>query len=104
MTPDLIIWRTLLRACHTHGNVDLAEIATEKLNELDPSNNGNYMLLSDTYSSGNRWNDSMKVRETMEYTDVQKIPGCSSIEVTNLADELTAAEMPLMVNKQGVPI
>ncbi|CAL9145768.1 unnamed protein product [Musa hybrid cultivar] len=104
MTPDLIIWRTLLRACHTHGNVDLAEIATEKLNELDPSNNGNYMLLSDTYASGNRWNDSMKVRETMEYTDVQKIPGCSSIEVTNLADELTAAEMPLMVNKQGVPI
>ncbi|XP_074581099.1 pentatricopeptide repeat-containing protein At2g29760, chloroplastic-like [Curcuma longa] len=91
-TPDPIIWRTLLAACCTHGNVDLAEIATEKLNELDPNNSGNYVLLSNTYAMANQWSDATDVRGKMERSEVQKVPGCSSIEVMNLAHKPTASE------------
>ncbi|WOL03879.1 pentatricopeptide repeat-containing protein [Canna indica] len=101
MTPDPIIWRTLLAACHIYNNVDLAEIATEKLSKLDPCNSGNYILMSNTYASANRWNDAMEIREKMQDIDVRKLPGCSLIEATNLGHELAAAELPVMVNKQA---
>lgn len=80
ITPDAVVWRTLLSASKVHGNVDLAEIALNKLLELEPTGSGNYVLLSNTYAGAERWDDSMKMREMMKGSDVQKPPGHSSIE------------------------
>ncbi|ONK78267.1 uncharacterized protein A4U43_C02F16470 [Asparagus officinalis] len=90
MMPDPIIWRTLLGACKLHGNVELAETVTIKLVEVDRENSGNYVLLSNTYASVNRWNDVMKVREIMNETNAEKLPGCSLIEESNLEDDFIA--------------
>ncbi|KAE8682341.1 GroES-like zinc-binding alcohol dehydrogenase family protein isoform 1 [Hibiscus syriacus] len=79
--PDVVVWRILLSSSKLHGNVVLAEIATNKLLELDPSNSGNYVLLSNTYASSDRWDAATKMRELMEENDVQKPSGWSSIEV-----------------------
>lgn len=79
--PDVVVWRILLSACKLHGNVVLAEIVTNNLLELDPSNSGNYVLLSNTYASSDRWNAASKMRELMEGNNVQKPTGWSSIEV-----------------------
>ncbi|XVF09772.1 hypothetical protein REPUB_Repub07fG0124900 [Reevesia pubescens] len=79
--PDVVVWRILLSACKLHGNVVLAEIVTNKLLELDPSNSGNYVLLSNTYASSDRWDAATKMRELMEGNNVQKPSGWSSIEV-----------------------
>ncbi|XWS37753.1 hypothetical protein CRYUN_Cryun19dG0072400 [Craigia yunnanensis] len=79
--PDVVVWRILLGACKLHGNVVLAEIVTNNLLELDPSNSGNYVLLSNTYASSDRWDAATKMRELMEENDVQKPTGWSSIEV-----------------------
>ncbi|XP_017697991.3 pentatricopeptide repeat-containing protein At2g22410, mitochondrial-like [Phoenix dactylifera] len=100
MRPDPIIWRTLLGACKVYGDVTLAEIATKKLLESDPSNSGNYVLLSNAYASANRWYDAMKVREMMADTDVEKIPGCSSIQVSNLEGEYKTAKVPILTKNQ----
>ncbi|PIA43756.1 hypothetical protein AQUCO_01800067v1 [Aquilegia coerulea] len=81
--PDAILWRILLSACKLHENVVLAETALKKLLELDPSNSGNYVLLSNTYAGADRWDDAVTVRKLMRETDVQKAPGCSSIEFDN---------------------
>ncbi|XP_059629384.1 pentatricopeptide repeat-containing protein At1g31430-like [Cornus florida] len=81
MAPDVVIWRMLLSACNLHGNVALAEIATNKLLKLDPCNSGNYVLSSNSYASADRWDDATKMRELMEDGDVQKPLGWSSIEV-----------------------
>lgn len=95
-SPDPVVWRTLLSACKIHGNVDLAEVATNKLLELNPSNSGNYVLLSNTYAGAERWDDARKAREMMEERDVRKAPGCSSIEDNGTVNEPDAAD--------GIPI
>ncbi|XP_022737431.1 pentatricopeptide repeat-containing protein At2g29760, chloroplastic-like [Durio zibethinus] len=79
--PDVVVWRILLSACKLHGNVILAEIVTNKLLELDPSNSGNYVLLSNAYASSDRWDAATKMRELMERNNVHKPSGWSSIEV-----------------------
>ncbi|KAJ9164127.1 hypothetical protein P3X46_023740 [Hevea brasiliensis] len=81
VVPDVVVWRILLSACKLHGNVVLAEIATNKLLELDPSNSVNYVLLSNTYAGSDRWDDASKVRELMVEGDVQKPSGWSSVEL-----------------------
>ncbi|KAK3039226.1 hypothetical protein RJ639_027930 [Escallonia herrerae] len=70
--PDIVIWRMLLSACMLHDNVIIAEIATNKLLELDPDNSGNYVLSSNTYAKAERWDDANKMRELMEGGRVQK--------------------------------
>ncbi|KAA8539868.1 hypothetical protein F0562_026561 [Nyssa sinensis] len=84
IVPDVVIWRMLLSACKLHGNIALAEIASNKLLELDPCNSGNYVLSSNTYAGADRWNDAIKMRELMEESDVQKPTGWSCIEAMML--------------------
>jgi RIO kinase 1 len=81
--PDVVVWRILLSASQVHGNLPLAEIATNKLLELDPSNSGNYVLSSNTYAGSNRWEDVVKMRGLMEESNVQKPSGSSSIEIND---------------------
>ncbi|KAJ7970031.1 Pentatricopeptide repeat-containing protein, partial [Quillaja saponaria] len=81
ISPDVVVWRILLSACKLHGNVALAEIATNKLLELDPCNSGNYILSSNSYAGSDRWDDVVKMRGLMEDTNVQKPSGSSSIEI-----------------------
>lgn len=79
IAPDVVVWRILLSASKLHGNLVLAEIATGKLLELDPSNSGNYILLSNTYAGSDKWGDANRVRELMVESDVYKPSGWSSI-------------------------
>jgi pentatricopeptide repeat protein len=80
MVPDPVVYRILLGACKTHGDLATAEVVTKTLNELDAGNSGNYTLLSNTYASADRWSDAMEVRQWMEDTRVRKSPGCSVID------------------------
>jgi hypothetical protein len=80
IAPDPIVWMILLGACKTHGDVAIAEEVTKKLNDLEPSNSGNYMLLSNTYASAERWGDVMTVRLRMVDTDVRKSPAYSVVD------------------------
>lgn len=78
--PDVVMWRMLLSACKLHKNVSLAEIAANKLIELDPANSGNYVLSSITYATAERWEDAMKMRKLIDEGDIQRPLGWSSIE------------------------
>jgi hypothetical protein len=79
IAPDPIVWMILLGACKAHGDVAIAEV-TKKLNDLEPSNSGNYMLLSNTYASAERWGDVMTVRLRMVDTDGRKSPAYSVVD------------------------
>ncbi|XP_055830928.1 pentatricopeptide repeat-containing protein At2g22410, mitochondrial-like [Solanum dulcamara] len=81
MVADVVLWRMLLSACKLHGNVVLAEIATNKLLQLDPENGGNYVLSSSTYATAERWDDAMEIRQLMDEGAVQRPLGWSAIEV-----------------------
>uniref|UniRef100_A0A2N9FV30 Pentatricopeptide repeat-containing protein n=1 Tax=Fagus sylvatica TaxID=28930 RepID=A0A2N9FV30_FAGSY len=103
MVPDVVVWRILLSACKLHGNMVLAEIARNKLLELDPGNSGNYVLSSHAYASSYRWDDVIKMRELMEESNVQKPFGCSSIEVNGRFDGVPAFDNKNNNNQALVP-
>ncbi|KAI3917986.1 hypothetical protein MKW98_000220 [Papaver atlanticum] len=71
----------LLSACKTYGNVEIAESTAKKLITLEPGNTGNYLLLSSTYASRGQWEEAAKVRVAMKEKRIDKLPGCSWIEV-----------------------
>ncbi|XP_027095212.1 pentatricopeptide repeat-containing protein At1g34160 [Coffea eugenioides] len=79
--PDVVLWQTLLGACKTYGNVEMAEKASRKLVEMGSRSCGDFVLLSNLYASHGRWNDVGRVREAMKNRAVKKIPGFSYTEV-----------------------
>ncbi|KAK9165702.1 hypothetical protein Scep_000893 [Stephania cephalantha] len=82
--PDVIMWQSLLGACKTYGNVEIAERASRALVEMGSNNCGDFVLLSNLYASHERWGDVGRVREAMRRIDVKKVPGFSYIEVEGL--------------------
>lgn len=97
--PDVSIWSSLMRACGSHHNVELAEHAFENLIEIDPINDGAYVLLSNIYANAGRWDDVSRVRMKLHDIGVRKQPGFSVIEQNGVVHEFTAGSFshPLSV-------
>lgn len=81
--PTAAVWCALLGACRIHSNIEIGEIASEMLLEMDPDNPGNYVLVSNLYAAAERWDDVEKVRRKMKVRGLNKDPACSWIEVGN---------------------
>ncbi|KAM7257537.1 hypothetical protein ACFE04_013278 [Oxalis oulophora] len=78
--PGPKVWGALLGSCKIHCNVKLAERATKRLFELEPSNAGNYVLLADIYAAADKWDEVKKVKRLLENQGLIKVPGRSWIE------------------------
>ncbi|XP_010258697.1 PREDICTED: pentatricopeptide repeat-containing protein At4g21300 [Nelumbo nucifera] len=89
---DAGIWGALLGACRVHGNVELAELASKHLFELDPQNSGYYVLLSNVHADAGQWECVLKVRSLMKERGVQKLPGYSWIEIKGITHVFMAAD------------
>ncbi|XP_058085275.1 pentatricopeptide repeat-containing protein At5g43790 [Magnolia sinica] len=87
MKPNAVLWRSLLGACRTHDHLELGEHALTHLIQLEPENSGSYVLLSNMYANINRWDDVRRVRKVMKDKGVQKMPGCSFIEMDGAIHE-----------------
>ncbi|GMN62910.1 hypothetical protein TIFTF001_031985 [Ficus carica] len=87
MEPDAYVWGGLLGACRIHGQVELGKDAMEKLLKVEPERDGAYVLMSNIYSSANKWRDAVKLRKEMKEKNVKKTPGCSSIELDGVVYE-----------------
>uniref|UniRef100_A0A7N0U503 Pentatricopeptide repeat-containing protein n=1 Tax=Kalanchoe fedtschenkoi TaxID=63787 RepID=A0A7N0U503_KALFE len=81
--PDVVVWKTLLAACKTCGNLEIGKRAAENIMKLDPSNSTAHVLLSHIYASKGKWEDVARVRRSMKKTGVLKVPGQSWIEIQN---------------------
>lgn len=81
------IWGALLNACNIHGNIELAEYATSRLLEVDPASSGAYVLLSNVYAKASEWDKVGNLRNTMRRKGIEKVPGCSSIEINGVVHE-----------------
>nr|GMC64042.1 pentatricopeptide repeat-containing protein At3g49710 [Ipomoea batatas] len=80
-SPGTIGWGSLLRACRTHGNIELAVKAANHCLQLDPSNAAPYVMLANMHASSGRWEEVAAIRKQMRDKGVKKKPGCSWIEV-----------------------
>ncbi|KAF3784076.1 Pentatricopeptide repeat-containing protein [Nymphaea thermarum] len=90
--PDVLIWGSLLSGCRTSGNIEMAELASRKVIELDPLNSGAYVLLSNIYAKSGRWDDVKSIRRVMEEKGINKTPGCSLVELDGVVYEFFAGD------------
>lgn len=93
ISPNEVIWRTLLGACSLSGNLEIAEIARDRLGKLDPKHCGDYVLLSNLYASEKRWSDVHKVRKAMVKDGIKKVPGHSLVELGNRVHEFVMGDV-----------
>lgn len=89
MEPNVVIWGALLGACRMHNTVDVAKEVLDHLVRLDPSDPGNYSLLSNIYAAAEDWEGVANIRSKMKSMGVEKPSGASSIELEDGIHEFT---------------
>ncbi|KAI3901106.1 hypothetical protein MKW92_014747 [Papaver armeniacum] len=92
MEPNAVVLGALLGGCRIHRDTQTAEHVLKKLIQLEPWNAGNYILLSNIYSSSGRWNDAANIRASMSQEGIKKVPGCSWIEVDGAVHEFLVGD------------
>lgn len=78
------VWGALLGACRIHKNIEVGEIAGERVLDIEPGNSGVYLILAEMYLSNGRSEDAGRIKARMKAKGVKKQPGCSWIEVNNI--------------------
>ncbi|XVF35585.1 hypothetical protein REPUB_Repub18cG0158600 [Reevesia pubescens] len=91
--PNSIVWRTLINACRTHGELKLGESIARQLIENEPMSEANYVLLSNIYAKMFHWEKKTKIREVMDKKGMRKIPGSTMIELNNKIYKFIAGDM-----------
>nr|CAN62446.1 hypothetical protein VITISV_024006 [Vitis vinifera] len=61
MEPNPCALGPLLGGCRIHGNFELGEMVGKRLINLQPYQSGRYILLSNIYAAGKKWDDARKV-------------------------------------------
>lgn len=92
-SPGATVWRTLLAAARVHRNIELGELAAEKLISLQPQDSAAYVLLSNMYAAAGNWQERTNVRKLMDKRKVKKEPGYSWIEVKNKTYSFLAGDL-----------
>jgi hypothetical protein len=87
--PDAAIWRPFLSACCRYHQTKLGETTIE---HMACQSSGNYTLLSNIYSSANRWSDSEEVWKQRKLKKVKKNKGLSWIELGGITHEFKAGD------------
>ncbi|XP_072954482.1 putative pentatricopeptide repeat-containing protein At3g11460, mitochondrial [Typha angustifolia] len=77
---DGAVWGALLGACKIHKDVEIGELAFDRVIELEPTNVGYYVLMSNIYSDAERLDGVARIRAMMRKRGLKKEPGCSYIE------------------------
>ncbi|XP_068649074.1 putative pentatricopeptide repeat-containing protein At3g11460, mitochondrial [Aristolochia californica] len=78
--PDGAVWGALLGACKIHKNVELAEFAFDHVVELERTNIGYYVIMSNIYTEAESFEGIARVRMMMRERGLRKEPGCSYVE------------------------
>ncbi|KAG6536024.1 hypothetical protein ZIOFF_001062 [Zingiber officinale] len=74
--PHAGAWGALLGACKTLGDIELGEVISKRLFELEPTNAGNYVVLSNIYAVADRWADVSKDQNVSELSSSSALSIC----------------------------
>ncbi|CAN6439868.1 unnamed protein product [Victoria cruziana] len=78
---DVDVLGVLLGACKVYGETAIGAEISGKFFELDPSDAGCYVLLSNWYAGLKDWNKVEMVQDLLRLKGLKKEPGCSMIEI-----------------------
>ncbi|XP_047158089.1 pentatricopeptide repeat-containing protein At1g11290, chloroplastic-like isoform X1 [Vigna umbellata] len=92
LESDARVYGPLLSACKMHSETRLAELAAQKLINMEPKNAGNYVLLSNIYAAAGKWDKVAKMRSILRDRGLKKTPGCSWLELNGQVHEFRVAD------------
>ncbi|KAL4021775.1 hypothetical protein IC575_020591 [Cucumis melo] len=79
--PGIGFWKALLGGCQIHSNVELGELAAQRILALDPGDFSSYVMMSNAHSAAGKWQNVSLARREMKEKGLKRIPGCSWIEI-----------------------
>lgn len=79
MRPNVVIWGCLLAASERYNDVKMGQWVAKHFLELEPWNDGVYVVLSNIYASRDMWEEVEKMRVIMKQRRLAKLQGYSSI-------------------------
>ncbi|GAB2244877.1 hypothetical protein Droror1_Dr00000370 [Drosera rotundifolia] len=93
MELNSVIWGALLSGCKRCKNLDVAELAVQKLTALEPDHCGRYTLLQNMYAQASKWEHVARIRTTIRELGLEKsCPGSSWIEMDGQVHQFSAAD------------
>lgn len=92
LKPNAVIWATLLGACKIHGSGEMLQSVGKKVLDQEPANPGYLMLVSNLSAAAGQWKEFSNFRVAMRQYGVEKVPGCSSIQIANRVHEFLAKD------------
>ncbi|KAL7163475.1 hypothetical protein ACSBR2_039563 [Camellia fascicularis] len=95
---DVVIWRSLLFACRSHGNVELAEFAANKIEELEPRKCGARVLLSNVYASASRWSDVKRIVHILRLTTYLR----QFLELIKFCNLIVSTQVSYIIENNGM--
>jgi pentatricopeptide repeat protein len=90
MSPNAVIWGSLLTACRMHGNIPIGIHAAEHRLKLEPRCAATHIQLANLYASIDCWSDVARVRKMMKEKGLKTNTGCSWIEIGSKVYTFTA--------------
>nr|GMD90731.1 pentatricopeptide repeat-containing protein At1g50270 [Ipomoea batatas] len=90
MEPAAGVWGALFGACMIHKEYGLGEWVGNLLIRIQPHHSGRYTLLANLHSMSQNWKAVAQVRKKMKDNGVEKIRGCSWIELEGVIHEFIA--------------
>ncbi|KAJ1296240.1 hypothetical protein BS78_01G284700 [Paspalum vaginatum] len=79
--PNGIILSSLLFACACHSDVDMAESVMKRAVEVEPRNNGNYIIMRNIYAANKMWHGALRMKDEINKLGGKKEVGCSLVEI-----------------------
>ncbi|GMN42227.1 hypothetical protein TIFTF001_011440 [Ficus carica] len=83
--PTANMWAALLTACRIHEDLELGQLAAEKLYGMEPEKLSNYIVLLNIYNSSGKLKEAAAVVHTLRRKGLRMLPVCSWIEVKKQA-------------------
>lgn len=104
ISPNSIIWGSLLSACRLHGNVWIGIQAAESRLLLQPDCASTHLQLANLYARAGQLDDAARLRKMMKERGLKTAPGYSWIEIQNRVYRFKAEDKsnPLMVEIFGL--
>ncbi|XP_020221554.1 pentatricopeptide repeat-containing protein At4g19191, mitochondrial [Cajanus cajan] len=87
-------WGPLLSACRIHGNVELGELVTDRLLDINPESSGSYVLMANLYTSLGKWKEAHMMRNLIDGKGLVKERGWSQVEVSHSYHAFAAGNQP----------